>query len=314
VLLAATAPIHLTFARAILIGLLQGVTELFPISSLGHSVLVPAVLGWHDLVKSQSASESGFLAFLVGIHVATALALVFFFRNDWVRIIRGGFSTIVKRRVETSDERLFWLLVIVTIPVGVLGLLFEHALRGIFAKPGAAAFFLFVNGLILLGGERLRRASQVRQLATAPSAGGREPPVMSQVDGLSRRLDTLQYREGLIIGLFQSLSLLAGISRSGVTIVGGLARGLDHEDAARFSFLAATPVILAAGVYKLPDLTGPLGNGIRGQILAGSVAAALAAYASVRFLVKYFKTRTLTPFAIYSLIVGGVLAIRFGLF
>jgi undecaprenyl-diphosphatase len=279
--------IHLTFLRAIVIGLIQGVTELFPLSSLGHSVLLPALFGWHDLVKGESG-ESGFLAFLVGLHVATALSLLLFFWRDWVRILQGGWTSIVSRKIESSSQRLFWLLVIVTIPVGVIGLVFEHRFRTVFAKPTLAATFLFVNGLILLGGERLRTRSA------------------------TKKLDNLEYSEGLFIGLFQSLALLAGISRAGVTMVGGLVRGLDHEDAAKFAFLAATPAILGAGVYKAGDLTGSLANGIRGQILAGSVVAAVAAWLSVRYLVKYFETRTLTPFAIYSLAVGGVLAIGFG--
>jgi undecaprenyl-diphosphatase len=215
-----------------------------------------------------------------------------------------------KRRIDTADERLFWLLVIATIPVGVLGLALEHKLRTVFAKPTAAAAFLFVNGLILLGGEMLRRRDQVRALA----AVGAEPVGAStpSVDEPSRRLDTLNFREGFIIGLFQSLALLAGISRSGVTMVGGLVRGLNHEDAARFSFLAATPVILAAGAYKAHDLFGANGAGIRGQVLAGSIAAGIAAYIAVRFLMRYFETRTLTPFAVYSLVVGGICAIGFG--
>ena len=310
-MLAATAPvIHLTYFRSIVIGLVQGVTELFPISSLGHSVLLPAIFGWNDLVKGQSASESGYLAFLVGLHVATALALIVYFWRDWLNIIRGGFATLGKRRIETGDERLFWLLVIATIPVGILGLALEHKLRTVFAKPTAAAVFLFVNGLILFGGEILRRRDEVRALA----AVGGQPAAGSEAsrDGPSRRLETLNFREGFIIGLFQSLALLAGISRSGVTMVGGLVRGLNHEDAARFSFLAATPVILAAGAYKAHDLFGTNGNGIRGQVLAGSVAAGIAAYIAVKFLMRYFETRTLTPFAVYSLVVGGICAIGFG--
>jgi undecaprenyl-diphosphatase len=302
---------HLTWVQSIVIGLLQGVTELFPVSSLGHSVLVPAIFGWQNLVKGQSANESFYLAFLVGLHVATALALLAFFWRDWIRIVRGGFRTLSTRKVETSDERLFWLLVIATIPVGVLGLALEHKLRTVFAKPTAAAIFLFVNGLVLLGGEVLRRRDNIRTLART-SAGASAAPVDSAVDGPSRRLETLGYGEGFIIGLFQSLALLAGISRSGVTMVGGLIRGLDHEDAARFSFLAATPVILAAGVYKAHDLWGPNGDGVRGQILLGSLLAAIGAYVSVRFLVRYFETRTLTPFAIYCLVAGGVCAIGFG--
>jgi undecaprenyl-diphosphatase len=315
VLLAAHAyVIHLTFLRAIVIGLFQGVTELFPVSSLGHSVLLPAVLGWNDLVKGQSASESSYLAFLVGLHVATALALLGYFWRDWVRIIGGGLTSIVRfvRRdapfVRTSDERLCWLLVIVTIPVGILGLALEHSLRTVFAKPTAAAVFLFVNGLILLAGEQLRRRSSVQELARVGGAPSDTP----DGDGPSRKLETLAYPEAFVIGAFQSLALLAGISRAGVTMVGGLVRGLNHEDAARFSFLAATPVILAAGAYKLPDLTGSLGNGIRGQVLAGSVAAFIAALIAVRFLMRYFETRTLTPFAVYCLVAGGVCAIGFG--
>jgi undecaprenyl-diphosphatase len=313
---AAVAPIHLTFFRAIVIGVIQGVTELFPISSLGHSVLLPALFGWNDLVKGQSASESGYLAFVVGLHVATAIALVIFFRRDWVAIVRGGLRSIgrLARRdapyVRTSDERLCWLLVIVTIPVGVLGLALEHKLRTVFAKPAAAAVLLFINGLVLLGGERLRQRDESRALAGASAADGAPVPIAADLP--ARRLETLNYREGFIIGLFQSTALLAGISRSGVTMVGGLVRGLNHEDAARFSFLAATPVILLAGVYKLPDLSGNLGTGIRGQVLAGSVAAGISGYISVRWLMRYFETRTLMPFAIYCLVFGGICAIGFG--
>jgi undecaprenyl-diphosphatase len=291
--------------QAAVVGLVQGITELFPLSSLGHSVLIPALFGWHNVVNSQSDSESFYLAFVVGLHVATSLALLAFFWRDWVRIISGGFRTLVKRKIETSEERLFWLLVIVTIPAGILGLAFEHRLRTVFAKPTAAAVFLFVNGLILLTGERLRKRDEARALAMAggPAAAPTEK---------GRDLDTLSPVEAFIIGIFQSTALLAGISRSGVTMVGGLLRGLSHEDAAKFSFLAATPVIFAAGVLKFGDLTGPLGKGLHGQIVLGSVLAAVAAYISVRFLMKYFETRTLTPFAIYCLVAGGVCAIGFG--
>ena len=310
--------IHLTFLRSIVIGAFQGVTELFPVSSLGHSVLLPALFGWHDLVRGQSASESGFLAYLVGLHVATACALLAFFWRDWVAIIASGFRSIGRfiRRdapfVRTPQERLTWLLVVVTIPVGVFGVALEHTLRTVFAKPTAAAVFLMVNGLILAAGETLRRRdrapSAVPTSSTSPPAAlGRNP-----VPGRSRQLETLEYREGFVIGAFQSLALLAGISRSGVTIVGGLVRGLDHEDAAKFSFLAATPAIFAAGVYKLPDLTGHLGNGIRGQVVAGSVAAAIAAFVAVKFLMRYFESRTLTPFAWYCLAMGAICTIGFG--
>ncbi len=299
----ALAASTLSYFQAIVIGLLQGVTELFPISSLGHSVLVPELLGWDSLVKGQSASESFYLAFLVGLHVATALALLLFFRSDWKRVILGFFSSVRKRRIETSAERMAWLLIVGTIPVGIVGLVFEHSLRTIFAKPIAASIFLFINGLILLLGERLRRRSEVRVLA-AEHAHHDDP------DGyVGRDLETLSLREGLVIGSAQCLALFAGISRSGVTMVAGLTRGLDHEDAAHLSFLFATPIILAAGVYKLPDLAGHNGDGVRGQVIVGSIAAFIAAYASVRFLTRFFKTRTLTPFAIYCLVVGALMTI-----
>jgi undecaprenyl-diphosphatase len=288
----------LSYLQAIVIGILQGITELFPISSLGHSVLVPELLGWHSLVAGQSADESFYLAFLVGLHVATALALVVFYREDWVRVVAGFFTSVRKRRIDTSTERMAWLLILGTIPVGIVGLVFEHSLRTVFAKPTAAAIFLTINGLILLGGERLRRTAETRKLVQEHAHH-----TDSGLD-VGRDLDTLELREGVFVGSAQILALFAGISRSGVTMVAGLLRGLDHEDAARLSFMLATPVILAAGVYKLPDLMGHNGDHVRGQVLVGSIAAGLAAYVAVRFLTKYFETRTLVPFAIYSLVFG----------
>jgi undecaprenyl-diphosphatase len=288
----------LSYLQAIVIGILQGITELFPISSLGHSVLVPELLGWHSLVAGESADESFYLAFLVGLHVATAIALLIFYRHDWARVIRGFFTSLRNRRIETSAERMAWLLVLGTIPVGIVGLVFEHSLRTVFAKPTAAAIFLTVNGLILLAGERLRRRAEVRELVQ-DHAHHRDPG-----HDVGRNLDTLELREGVFIGSAQILALFAGISRSGVTMVAGLLRGLDHEDAAHLSFMLATPVILAAGVYKLPDLLGHNGDHVRGQVLVGSLAAGVAAYIAVRFLTRYFETRTLVPFAIYSLVFG----------
>ncbi|HMC51639.1 MAG TPA: undecaprenyl-diphosphate phosphatase [Acidimicrobiales bacterium] len=304
----------LSYFQAVVIGLLQGVTELFPISSLGHSVVVPALLGWHNLVGQQSAGESPYLAFLVGLHVATALALLWFFREEWLGIARGLLRSVRRRRVEGPEERLAWLLVIATVPAGLTGLAFEHALRTLFAKPFAAACFLAVNGAILLAGERVRRRSEVRAVARTRdrAAGATEdldhaasaPPSIG-------RLDTLGVREALAIGGAQVLALFAGISRSGITMVAGLVRGLDHDDAARFAFLLATPIIFAAGAYKVGDLLGHNGNGIRGQVLVGSLVAAAAAYVSVRFLVRYFTSRDLTPFGVYCLLVGVVLAVHF---
>jgi undecaprenyl-diphosphatase len=288
----------LSYLQAIVIGILQGITELFPVSSLGHSVLVPELLGWHSLVAGQAADESFYLAFLVGLHVATAIALLIFFWRDWICVLRGFGSSIRKRRIETPDERMAWLLVLGTIPVGVVGLVFEHDLRTLFAKPTAAAIFLCINGLILFAGEGLRRRAATRELVADHAHH------TDEADEVTRDLDTLELREGVFVGSAQILALFAGISQSGVTMVAGLLRGLDHEDAARLSFMLATPVILAAGVYKLPDLLGPNGDGVRGQVLVGSLAAGIAAYVSVRFLTQWFRTRTLTPFAIYSLAFG----------
>jgi undecaprenyl-diphosphatase len=287
----------ISYFQAIVIGLLQGVTELFPISSLGHSVLVPAWLGWDDLVTAQSEKESFYLAFVVALHVATAIALLVYFRREWVRIIGGFFRTLRTRRIETADERMAWLLIVATIPVGVIGLTFEHSLRTVFAKPLASAIFLTLNGVILLAGEGYRRrASRPRSVHT--------------VDTIAD-LDTLDFKEATAVGVAQTGALFAGISRSGITMVAGLARGFDHEDALRFSFLLATPIIFAAGIYKVPDLAGHLGDGIRGQALVGALFAGAAAYLSVRFLVRFFETRTLTPFAIYCLAAGGASIIRF---
>ncbi|HWS46388.1 MAG TPA: undecaprenyl-diphosphate phosphatase [Acidimicrobiia bacterium] len=294
----------MTYFQAIVIGLLQGVTELFPISSLGHSVLIPAWFGWDKVVNAQSQGESFYLAFLVALHVATALALFVYFRDEWVRIIRGFFRTLRTRRLDAPEERLAWLLIVATIPAGITGLLFEHSLRTVFAKPLAAAIFLTINGVILFVGERVRRRAAVRKLVA-------EHPTAQSESEEGRRLDSLDFKEAGAVGIAQIGALFAGVSRSGITMVAGLVRGLDHEDAALFSFLLATPIIFAAGVYKIPDLAGSLGNGIRGQALVGSIVAGFAAYASVRFLMRFFQTQNLMPFAIYCLIFGGMSILRF---
>ena len=293
--------IELSYLQAIVIGLLQGVTELFPVSSLGHSILVPAVIGgsWYHLVTEsarQSSEGSSYLAFVVVLHVATALALIIFYWNTWLRIIKGFFRSLAKRKAEDTYERMAWLLIFATIPVGLVGLTLEHSLRTLFAKPLAAAIFLTINGLVLYGAERLRR---------------RQKTDVSQHKQPKQKLESLSYGNGVFIGSFQILALLAGISRSGITMVGGLLKGLSHEEAANFSFLLATPVILAAGVLKLPDLFGPAGASIHSQALVGALVAGVAAYVSVRFLTKYFETRTLTPFAIYCVLAGIFCIIRF---
>ncbi len=297
---------QLTYLQAIVIGVLQGVTELFPISSLGHSVLVPAWLGgsWNTLVQQEASPESPYLAFIVGLHVATALALLVLFWRDWVGIIGGFFTSVRKRRIETTYERLAWLIVLATIPAGVTGLLLEHSLRTLFAKPLAAAIFLTINGLILAGAEYLRRRAPAHRPVDVAEGGA-----ASEVDvAIGQQVSP---RDAGLIGVVQTLALLPGISRSGVTMSGGLLRGLTHEEAVRFSFLLATPIILAAGLLKVPDLAGPLGNGIRGQVAVGSLAAFGSALVAARFLERWFRTRTLIPFAIYCLVAGGLSIVRF---
>jgi len=284
----------ISYFQAVVLGLLQGVTELFPISSLGHTVLFPTLFGWHGVVAMQSRSESPWLAFVVMLHVGSALGLLWYFRREWVVIIRAFFRTLAKRRIETSSERLAWLIVVATIPAGIVGIVLEHTLRTLTAKPLAAAIGLMINGLILFAAERYRRRAEVRSLAVREGA---------KADG-GRRLVTLEYREAVLIGVAQSAGLVAGISRDGVTMGAGLARGLDNSDAARFAFLLATPIILAAGIFKLPDLTGHLGDGVRGQAVVACLVAAVTAVFTVRFLVNYFRTRTLTPFAVYCLLFG----------
>jgi undecaprenyl-diphosphatase len=289
----------LSYFQAIVLGVLQGVTELFPISSLGHTVLFPTLFGWNKLVHEQSQPESAWLAFVVMLHVGSALGLLAYFWRDWVKIVAAFFATLAKRRAETPTERLAWLIVIASIPAGILGLALEHQLRKLTAKPEAAAIFLMVNGLALFAAERYRRRAEVRELAIREGA---------KPDG-ARELDTLEYREALVVGFVQSSALCAGISRDGVTMGAGLARGLDHSDSARYAFLLATPIILAAGLFKLPDLFGHLGNGIRGQAAVACAAAAVTAVFTVAFLVRYFKTRTLLPFAIYCLLFGVAMVI-----
>ena len=307
---------HLSWLEAGVIGALQGVSELFPVSSLGHSVLIPAMLGgsWaRDL--NVSAPESPYLAFIVGLHVATAFALILYFWRDWKRIVTGLFTSITHRRISNSDERLAWLLILATIPVGITGLLLEHLFRTVLSKPDPTAVFLMINGLGLVAVEQWRRsrarsspAAQVpvdaERAAKPPRAPGEPTP--EEAVAIDERLARLSVREAVLIGASQIMALLPGISRSGSAMTAGLIDGLDNEDAARFSFLLATPVILAAGLLKLPDLAGPLGDGIRGQVVLGSVLSFVGAYASVRFLSRYFRTNSLRPFGLYCLAFGAV--------
>jgi undecaprenyl-diphosphatase len=280
--------------RAIVLGALQGFSELFPISSLGHTVLFPKLFGWNDLVKFQSRPESAWLAFIVMLHVGSAIGLLIYFWREWIALIKAFFATLVKRRIETSTERLVWLIIAASIPTGILGLALEHQARTATAKPEIAAIFLVVNGLILFGAERLRRRAEVRELA--------------RTEGLNaeggRKLETLNYKEAAGVGVAQSAGLIAGISRDGMCMAAGLLRGLDNEDAAKFGFLLATPIILAAGIFKAGDLTGPLGDGIRGYAVIAAVSAAVVAVFTVHFLMRYFRRGNLNPFAAYCCVFG----------
>lgn len=265
-------------------GAMQGVSELFPVSSLGHSVILPKLLGW-----SVNQNDNLFLIFLVATHLATALVLLGFFHKDWLLIIKGIFRSIKIREINPSDiyAKLGWLIVVGTIPAGVLGILFEDKLKVLFASPNIVAVFLILNGIILYGAELLRKKSEKNTNENA-----------------DKNLDQMTWWQSVKVGLAQCLALIPGFSRTGSTIGGGLLIGFDHKNAARFSFLLATPIIFAASVLKLPELIISDDSRAVGPILVGSVIAAITAYLSVRFLTKYFETKTLTPFAIYCVAIG----------
>jgi undecaprenyl-diphosphatase len=267
-----------------LLAVLQGVSELFPISSLGHTVLVPALLHWNVDEGSDS-----FLAFVIVLHLGTALALIVFYRDEWVRIVRALVASIVRGRfTDDPDERTGWLLIAGTIPVGVLGVLLESSVKKLFASPIPVSLFLFANGFVMLIGEILRRRQH------------------QQTRDDYRRLDQLTPRSGILVGFAQSLALLPGISRSGSAIVAGLLCDLRHEDAARYSFLLATPVILAASLLEFPKLFVPGAHVVLVQAVVGGVLAGVTAYASVAFLTRWFKHNDLSPFAWYCIAAGGI--------
>jgi undecaprenyl-diphosphatase len=274
----------ISYWQAVVLGLLQGVSELFPVSSLGHSVILPSLLGW-DIHQN----DEYFIAFLVATHLATALVLLGFFWRDWVRIVKGLGRSLRDRGIaeDDPDAKLAWLLVIGTIPAGILGLLLEHKLRHVFASPTSAAFFLAMNGLLLFGAELLRRR--------APQ---------TERDDDTRIAKTVTFRDAFFVGAAQALALIPGFSRSGATMAGGLLVGLSNKDAARFAFLLATPIIGAAALLKIPDLLGSAGDGVRGQALVASLCSALTAYLAVRFLMRFFETNTLMPFAVYCAVAG----------
>ncbi len=291
----------ITYIQAIILGLMQGITELFPISSLGHSVILSWLFNWHSILASQSNGESFFLPFLVALHVATGIALLIFYRETWVRIFHGFFGSLQSRKLDSPDARLAWLLLAATVPAGVIGLTFEHMLRTQFAKPLSAMIFLFINGCILLIGDHyLKHHAQTSN------------KTISQATTRQNVSQALTLKRAMIIGVAQVAALFAGISRSGITMISGLYSGLNHEDAARFSFLLATPIIFGAGLIKLPDFFSKLDAGVRGPILVGALVAGVAAYFTVRYLDKYFRDKTLKPFGIYC-IVASLAVIGLGL-
>ncbi len=275
----------MSFAQALVLALLQGVSELFPVSSLGHTILVPALLHWENVNRAGPP----FLAFVVVLHLGTALALILFYRAQWYAIARALVVSAIRGRLsDDRDERLGWRLVVATIPVGILGIVFEAPVRRLFGSPGPAAFFLLVNGLVMFAGEALRRRQRGASAGTYKS------------------IEQLSYPASLAIGVAQSFALLPGISRSGVSMVAGLFCDLDHEHAARFSFLLATPVILAAALLEMPKLFVPEAHVALIEATIGGIAAGLAAYLSVAFLTRYFRANDLRPFGWYCVVVGAI--------
>jgi undecaprenyl-diphosphatase len=276
----------ISYFQAVILGLTQGIAEPFPISSLGHGVVLPRLAGWHI-----HQNDKFFLTFLVATHLATAIVLLLLFLGDWVRVVKGLWRSLMLReiRADDVDARLGWLLVAGTIPVGIIGLLLETPLRKLFASAVTAAAFLVVNGIALLIFERLRR----------------RPQRPGDYEGDSdARIAKLSWRQAIGVGTSQAAALIPGISRSGFTMGGGLFVGLSNEDAARYSFLLATPVIFAAAALKLPELLGREGNGVRGPALVAGLCAAATTFVAVKFLLRYFETNRLSPFGIYCICAG----------
>jgi undecaprenyl-diphosphatase len=283
----------LTYLQAIVLGAVQGVSELFPVSSLGHSVILPAIFGWNI---DQGADF--FLTFLVATHFATALVLFVYFWKDWKKIIVGILRSIKRITiVNDADARLGWLLVLATVPAGLLGLIFQNKLQQLFASPKYVSIFLICNGLVLFGAEYLRRKRQ----ATMDIRDANKDTELAK----------LSWMDSFKIGIAQVLALIPGFSRTGSTLGGGLLVGLNHEEAARFAFLLATPIIGAAAVLKLPHFLLHMHSYPTGPIFVGAICAAIGAWLSIKFLLRYFKTKTLNPFAIYCILAGAVSAALF---
>jgi undecaprenyl-diphosphatase len=279
----------MSFWQALFMGLLQGATELFPVSSLGHAVLLPSLLHW-----SFKQSDPSFVPFLVLLHLGTASALLVLYRAQWVDLIAGFVRAAIRGRITNPTERLSMLLMVGTLPAAVLGVFLETRIKSLFASPYEAAAFLIVNGFLMLGFEVLRRRAERRAAVEKVSREEQE----------ERFADAAQisFLAAALVGACQALAFLPGISRSGVTIGGGLLAGLRHQEAARFSFLLATPVILAAGLVEVPQLFSP---GVpAGEYLVAAALAGIAAYASARFLLRYFRSGRLDPYGWYCIAAG----------
>ncbi len=285
----------ISYFQAVILGVTQGIAEPFPISSLGHGVVLPRLAGWNI-----HQNDKFFLTFLVATHLGTAIVLLLFFLKDWVRIVKGLWRSLAIREIREDDvdARLGWLLIAGTIPVGIIGLLLETSLRKLFASAQIAAAFLIVNGIALLLFERLRK---------------RPPRPGDYLGDGDARIAKLSWTQAIKVGTAQAAALVPGISRSGFSMGGGLLVGLSNEDAARYSFLLATPVILAAAALKLPELIGSEGNGVRGQALVAGLCAAAATFFAVKFLLRFFQTNRLTPFGIYCIALGVVCTLVFAL-
>jgi undecaprenyl-diphosphatase len=287
--LAAVTNLPIDIWKTIVLALIQGVTELFPISSLGHTVIIPGLVGWGDLEH-----DPNFLPLIVALHLGTSIALVIYFWRDWWQVLVTLFNSIKDGEVKTgTQEWVSWLIIIGCIPAGILGVFLQKPLENLFSSPLVAATFLVVNGSVLFAGEQLRRLSEAK-LQTL-SAKEREVQF--------RPLSSLSWKQAIVVGLMQSFALIPGFSRSGMTMVGGLSVRLTHEDAARYSFLLGTPLIGAAALLELPYLYGQSVTTLL-YVVFGMVLSGVAAFLSTKFLMQYFETGRLNPFAYYCWGVG----------
>lgn len=285
---------NFTYAQAIITGFIQGITELFPVSSLGHAILIPAWIGG-SFKEFISEENKAYLLITIAMHLASSIALFLVFRKRWLNLIGGTFTSIRKRSFQSKQFRVLSYILIATIPVGALGVIFGDYFQSIFGKPAYSAVFLTINGVLLIMAERLSKKY------ISHSSSDSDAEIDAHINAKS----------AVVIGFGQSLALFAGISRFGITMSAGLLRKLNHSVASDFAFLLSLPVIVGAAIVKLPELFTTDAKQLLGQILVGSVVSFSATYISVTFLVKWFKSKTLYPFAIYCLLFGIASFIRF---